>query len=148
MEKCGVCSGMKPFTIEQAEKNIPLISKLLSKAQRFRDKIAWVLETNDMVLEVSTEGGFHYFMTDQVRVNKEFHKMYYNFYRIIEKLNELGVIVKDIDEGIVDFPFELNEREVFLCWRAGEKKISHYHDFDCEDRKPIIDLDRFVQKNL
>jgi hypothetical protein len=136
------------FTIEQAEKMLPVVERLLKKAQRLRDKIAWILETNDVVLEISSDEGFHYFMTEQVRVNKQFHKLYFQFYKSIEELNALGVIVKDIDEGLVDFPFRLNGQEAFLCWQLGEDKIRYWHDLESgfEGRRLIVDMDELFQE--
>ncbi len=139
------------FTIEQAEKCLPLVERLVKKAQRLRDRIAWLLETHDVVLEVSNDDGFHYFVTEQVRVNKEFHKLYYQFYRVIESLNEMGIIVKDIDDGLIDFPFKFNGEDAFLCWQLGEDRIRYMHSFeDCfEERKPIVDVDElFSTKDL
>ncbi len=138
---------MMYFTIEQAEKCLPAIRRLLKKAQRLRDRIAWLLETHDVVLEISSDEGFHYFMTEQVRANKEFHRLYHQFYKVVEELNEMGVIVKDIDEGLVDFPFKVNGQDAFLCWRLGEDKIRYWHDAETgvEGRKPILDVDELLQ---
>lgn len=131
------------FTIEEAEEMLPFVSKLVKKAQKLRDKIVWLLETNNVVLEVTSEEGFHYFMTDQIKVNKEFHNLYHKFYSAVEELNEIGVIVKDIDEGLIDFPFVTNGKEAFLCWRLGEEKIRYWHDVESgfEGRQPIVDVD-------
>jgi len=134
---------MRFFTIEEAENAIPLVEKLLKKAQRLRDKIAWLLETNEVVLEVSSDEGFHYFVTEQVKANKQFHRLYYQFYKVIESLNEVGVIVKDIDDGLVDFPFKVNGNDAFLCWQLGEEKIRFWHDPEAgyENRQLIVDVD-------
>ena len=136
------------FTIEQAEKFLPKIQKFVERAQRLRDKISWLLETHDVVLEVSNEDGFHYFVTEQVRVNKEFHKLYYQFYKVIEDLNEIGVIVKDIDDGLIDFPFKANGEEAFLCWQLGEDRIRYWHSLEegFEGRRPIVDVDELIQR--
>ncbi len=136
------------FTIEEAEKCLPKVEKLVLKAQRLRDKIAWLLETHDVVLEVSSDDGFHYFMTEQVKANKEFHRMYHQFYKALEDLTGLGVVVKDIDEGLIDFPFKFNSQDAFLCWHLGESKIRHWHDLESgfEGRKPIVDIDEMIQE--
>jgi hypothetical protein len=134
---------MKYFTIEEADNTLPMVEKLLKKAQRLRDRIAWLLETNEVVLEVSSDEGFHYFVTEQVKANKQFHKYYYQFYRVIEALNEVGVIVKDIDDGLIDFPFKMNSTDAYLCWQLGEEKIRYWHDCESgyENRQPIVDVD-------
>lgn len=138
---------MKYYTIEEADVVLPVVEKFLKKAQRLRDKIAWLLETNEVVLEVSSDEGFHYFVTEQVKANKQFHKLYYQFYRVIEGLNEMGIIVKDIDDGLVDFPFKVNGDDAYLCWQLGEPKIRYWHDCESgyENRQPIVDVDELFQ---
>ncbi len=142
---------MKFFTIEEAEGCLPAVEKLVKKASRLRNKIVWLLDSNDALAEVNTESGFHFFVTEYVDVNKEFHRLYFQFYKAISALHELGVIVKDVEEGLVDFPFRLNGRDVFLCWQLGEDKIQFWHDCDCySEWRPIVDLDDFlkVEKDL
>lgn len=152
MEQNGLDDGkrMKYFTIEEAERSLPVVDKLLSKAQRLSDKIAWLLETNDVIFEVSSDEGFHYFVTEQVKVNKQFHRLYYQFYRTIEELDALGVVVKDIEEGLIDFPFKVRNDDAFLCWRQGEGKIKFWRSADDEmdDRRQIVDVDELYEKSL
>ena len=136
---------MKFFTIEEADNSLPVVEKLLKKAMRLRERIAWLLETNDIVLEVSSDEGFHYFVTEQIKANRQFHKLYYQFYGVIEELNALGVIVKDIDDGIVDFPFKVNGEDAFLCWQLGEEKIRYWSDGELEGRRLIVDVDELFQ---
>jgi hypothetical protein len=48
----------------------------------------------------------------------------------VERVNELGCVVKDLDIGLVDF-FSLQENEpVFLCWQFGEPGVTHWHPID------------------
>lgn len=57
----------------------------------------------------------------------------------IETLLEAGCLVKDIEEGLVDWPALLEGREVLLCWQAGEKAVTHWHEVDkgFDDRQRI-----------
>jgi hypothetical protein len=48
----------------------------------------------------------------------------------VEALNELGVQVKDLDEGLVDFPAWRGDEEVLLCWRLGEDEVAFWHGAD------------------
>jgi len=45
----------------------------------------------------------------------------------VEEINELGVLVKDLDVGLIDFPTLLRGEEVYLCWRLGEDGIQFWH---------------------
>ena len=76
--------------------------------------------------------------------NKEFHRLSYEFYTQLEFLETLGVIVRDIDIGLIDFLSVHENREICLCFRLGEKRITHWHE--CADgftgRRPIEELKR------
>ena len=138
---------MKRFPIDEAERCLPQVERLLKKCQRVQDKIAYLLETNDPVAEISNEGGFHFFMTEQVKVNKEFHRLYHQFYDGLLKLSELGALIRDIDDGIVDFPMR-SSKELYLCWQLGEDRIGFWRDCESsyEDRRPIVDVDAILSK--
>jgi len=59
---------------------------------------------------------------------------------IIQTLADEGIILKGIEEGLVDFPaLRANGEEVFLCWRRGEEDISFWHTLDSgfRGRSPI-----------
>jgi hypothetical protein len=61
----------------------------------------------------------------------------------MEEIEDLGAQVKDVENGLVDFPSLLDgQREVLLCWKLGEKSITHYHETDTgfSGRKPIEGL--------
>ncbi len=51
-------------------------------------------------------------------------------HKAVDELHAMGVLLKDIDEGIVDFPHIMDGREVFLCWKMGEDRIRYYHELD------------------
>lgn len=57
----------------------------------------------------------------------------------MRKIAELGALPKGVQPALVDFPHHLEGREVYLCWRLGDKKITHYHGMDegFADRKPL-----------
>ena len=48
----------------------------------------------------------------------------------VEELRELGVLVKDLDEGLVDFPALRGNEEVLLCWRLGEDEVAFWHSLE------------------
>jgi hypothetical protein len=50
--------------------------------------------------------------------------------RCVEELQEVGVLVKDLDEGLIDFPALRGDEEVLLCWRLGEDKVAFWHSVE------------------
>ncbi|MBI4061048.1 MAG: DUF2203 domain-containing protein [Elusimicrobia bacterium] len=52
---------------------------------------------------------------------------------------ELGALPKGVNPALVDFPARLDGREVYLCWKLGEKRVAYYHPVDggYSTRKPL-----------
>jgi len=48
----------------------------------------------------------------------------------VEAIQEMGVLVKDLDIGLCDFPFQMNGRVVYLCWKLGEPEIRFWHEVE------------------
>ena len=45
----------------------------------------------------------------------------------IQEIDSIGVQVKDLDKGLLDFPCQVGEQIVLLCWQLGEAKIDYWH---------------------
>ena len=50
--------------------------------------------------------------------------------RCVNAIHSRGAIVKDIDEGLVDFPAVREGSEILLCWRLGEDEVAHWHGLE------------------
>ena len=48
----------------------------------------------------------------------------------VERIHDLGALVKDLDTGLVDFPARHRGRDVLLCWRLGEDEVAHWHGLE------------------
>jgi hypothetical protein len=64
----------------------------------------------------------------------------------VEKLEEIGVVIKDLDVGLVDFPTLYRGEEVYLCWRMDENDIEHWHGVH-EGFAGRKEIDRFFVEN-
>lgn len=60
----------------------------------------------------------------------------------VNALNDVGCLIKDMDEGIVDWYASRGDRDVLLCWKLGEKEVAFWHDPDTgfAGRRPISEL--------
>jgi hypothetical protein len=60
----------------------------------------------------------------------------------LERVAEMGVLVKDVDQGLCDFPFRHKGKLVLLCWQHGETEVAWWHDLDSgfRGRQSINDL--------
>ncbi len=57
----------------------------------------------------------------------------------MERIEEIGCQVKDLETGLIDFPTLYRDREVYLCWKLGESSISFWHHIEdgFRGRQPI-----------
>lgn len=60
----------------------------------------------------------------------------------VDELAVAGCVLKNIEHGLVDWYALMDGREVFLCWKLGEKSVEHWHEIDAgfPGRKPISHL--------
>jgi hypothetical protein len=72
-------------------------------------------------------------------LDEQFQRESHAFTQAAEQLERLGVLVKDLDTGLVDFPALRHGEEVLLCWQVGEDEVAHWHGLDegFAGRKPL-----------
>ena len=60
----------------------------------------------------------------------------------VARIDALGLTLRDIEHGLVDFPALVSGRQVWLCWQRGETAIGFWHGFDTgfADRRPLAEL--------
>ena len=131
----------KYFTVESAQKQIPKIKKSLLRLQNLKKMIDAILSVRIDPNEI----GFEEFLETNTKLNKEYHKLSYEFYQELEKLEKIGCLLKDLEQGLVDFYCKFEGRDIFLCWRLGESKIKAWHEIDSGfiGRQPLVDLQEY-----
>ena len=57
----------------------------------------------------------------------------------LSEIQELGIVVRDVDRGLIDFPAIHDGREVYLCWQLDEQTVGFWHDLESGygGRRPI-----------
>jgi hypothetical protein len=72
-------------------------------------------------------------------LDEEFQRESHAVTQAGERLERLGVLVKDLDRGLVDFPALHEGEEVLLCWQVGEVEVAYWHTLDegYAGRKPL-----------
>lgn len=134
------------FNLDEAEELIPSISPLLRRARQLKQE----LDTYEFVVERNLSSDGEESLLDLIgnEPDAEFHDLRENFYRIIETIESRGGLVRNIDEGLIDFYSRFEGREIFLTWQVGDRRIRHWHDIDEDvwNRKEIVDL-RFASDN-
>jgi len=131
---------MKTFTVDEAQSLLPVLDSLLKRAiEGKREAEAVEAGLNDMARAIYLSGGMR---IDLAKVTAQRAEMDAHLQTVRESLAEIdsiGVQVKDIESGLLDFPCRLDDQVVLLCWKIGETSIEHWHSTETgfRDRKPI-----------
>ena len=116
------------FSHDQASRLLPEVERLLRLALHARS----VYEEADQGIaslqqRVQTMGGIVVDISKARQLQESREEGAKHLRESVEAITELGVQVKDLDIGLVDFPTMYRGEEVLLCWRLGEARIGHWH---------------------
>ena len=121
------------FTTNEANAALPDVIKKFEYALAKKNEISKLEQKLQM--SMSTTNSFEEYVTLKQKLNSAITK----FYESVESLENTGVMVKSIEQGLLDFPSKRFNEEVLLCWKYGETEIKFWHDKDSGfmGRKPI-----------
>jgi len=120
------------FTPSEANQALDLLRPVMEEILRIRtDLIARRPELWPSIQRSVGNGG-----------SAELSKIFVDFDRLdrlVHQIQDLGVHIKDINIGLMDFPAMHEGREVYLCWRFGEQRVEYWHDIEAgfAGRQPI-----------
>ena len=125
------------FTLAEAQSLLPRLRTLLEEIgeewQHMRDLNPEIQKARDnAALDGFTKSGVEY-------VESVSHLM-----SLIYQIKDMGVLLKDADKGLCDFPYLKHGRVVYLCWQLGEDSIQFWHDIETgfAGREPLDETDK------
>src|SRR5215467_102827 len=131
---------MKTFTLDQAHRLLPVLKSLLKRSMEGKQLIDDVeKELQDIRHRILLSGGLSVDVPALARRRAERDKALQDTKDAIAEITSIGVQVKDLEIGLLDFPCALENEVVLLCWRYGEEKIQYWHGLEegFKGRKPI-----------
>lgn len=121
------------FTIASANQILPEVTDKFKKVLKQKDEVVRI----EQELEASfvTANTFEDYVALKQKLNSAVTKLY----QTIEDLESTGVVIKSVDDGLLDFPSQRFNEEVWLCWKYGETEIKFWHEKESgfSGRKPI-----------
>ncbi len=131
---------MKTFTLDEAQALLPVLESLLKRAIDGKHAAEEVeTQLSDLSRRIYLSGGLRVNLPDVARQRAEMESHLDRVRESISEIDSIGVQVKDLESGLLDFPFRLDEDIVLLCWRMGESSIDHWHTVESgfQGRQPV-----------
>jgi hypothetical protein len=138
----------RTFTLAEAKTLLPVLEGLLRRAIEAKATIEKIDgEFEALSASISKSGGMAVELKKWAFRRAQREKTIQRIKDAIAEIAATGVQVKDLDVGLLDFPYVLDAKVVLLCWKMGEPDITHWHGTDegFAGRKPIDA--RFVERH-
>ena len=121
------------YTPQEANKALPQVKKLFAKITAAKDQVVAVQQEIQVIIDSGSPFGSFF------EKKQKLNSLVTQLYGLIEQLEALGVMIKSVDEGLLDFPSRRFDEEVWLCWKAGEDEVKFWHGKDegFMGRKPL-----------
>lgn len=110
------------FTVEDANALLPRVEPMLKRLREARDRL--------------TDAELHELLSDAAPTNgggtpgREVGEAFLEVRGLLAELHEFGIVIRDLDRGLIDFPAIIEGREAYLCWELGESEIGFWHDLE------------------
>ncbi len=132
----------RTFTLDEAQQLLPALESLLRRAIAEKQQIeAIAAEFQQLAGHVFASGGCELDIVALSRRKAERDQAVQHLKDAVAEISALGVQVKDLDLGLLDFPCVVDGETILLCWKLGEERIAHWHGLEegYKGRKPITD---------
>jgi hypothetical protein len=119
------------FTVTTANEILPMVIEKYKNLQKQKQEV--------QKLEAHLNSQNSHKLADYVAIKRQLNSAITKFYAAVENLENTGVVLKSLDEGLLDFPSKRFDEDVWLCWKEGEKEIRFWHEKDVGfmGRKPL-----------
>ena len=131
---------MKTFTLDEAQSLLPVLEALLRRALEAKAAAEKVeAEIGEITHRIHIAGGMRVDIVAVIRQRAELESHLQRVRETIAEIDAIGVQVKDLDTGLLDFPCRIDDEIVLLCWRMGETAIEHWHTVESgfKGRQPV-----------
>jgi hypothetical protein len=133
---------MKLFTLDEAQSLLPVLDSLLQRAMESKGAAEGVeSELSEIARRIYLAGGMRVDVAGIAARRVAMEEYVSRARESVAEIDEIGVQVKDLEAGLLDFPCRVEDDVVLLCWKRGEQAIEHWHTMESgfQGRQPIDD---------
>jgi hypothetical protein len=119
---------MKTFTLDEAQNLLPVAESLLNRAVEAKQAAEGLdQDLSALMRRIIAQGGMTIDVGDVRRRRTTLEALIQRAKDSLQELDAIGVQVKDLESGLLDFPCLLEGETVLLCWKRGEPRIAFWH---------------------
>lgn len=130
----------KYFTLDEAQSLLPVLEALLKRAIQAKKAVEEVQEEMQVLVRRIFLAGGMLLDVDYVRRKRAALDLHVQQAKdSLAEIEAIGVQVKDLDTGLLDFPCLIDGETVLLCWKMGEERIEYWHSLEAgfRGRQPV-----------
>ena len=130
----------RTFTLDEAQDLLPVLESLLRSSIESKKLVESVdKEFEALQQQIHLRGGMSLNVLHGASRKAQREKALQRLKDSMAEIDAIGVQVKDLDIGLLDFPCEVDGQVILLCWKLGEKSITHWHRVSegFAGRKPV-----------
>lgn len=116
------------FTVAEANRTLPLVRRIVSDI--VTDYRYWKDRLYRYELAAAGDRADDGESAEAALLRDELDRLAHAINAWVEELTPIGCALKGFEDGLVDFPSRLQDRDILLCWKLGEPEIMHWHELD------------------
>ncbi|MBI3929319.1 MAG: DUF2203 domain-containing protein [Armatimonadetes bacterium] len=113
----------KLFTVEEANRSLAMVRPLMEEIVGHKRRMTHLMDQVAPLPPNSSDQSRH----ELEQILHALESLAQELKSLMNEVEQLGAVVKDLDQGLVDFPAVLRGQPVYLCWRLGEERVEFYH---------------------
>jgi hypothetical protein len=110
------------YTVDEANALLPSVKPLLRRLRDAKDLLT-DSEAHEALSDASPENGGG-------EPGRQVGEAFLEVRKLLGTMEEAGIVVRDIDRGLIDFPAIRDGHEIYLCWELGEDSVGHWHEIE------------------
>jgi len=119
------------FTIEEAQGSVNWLEGIFNDLSQLLNRLDELNNNIQQMQNPVISNGAGDVVAEQIEfMKRELANTLARINQGIQSIHERGILAKSIQHGLVDFPYILEGREVYLCWHSGEQEIKSWHEVD------------------
>jgi hypothetical protein len=127
----------RTFTPAEANEALPAVREVAERMVGLRERMRELEGEQRELVQTIAGNGSGYAVSDSR--SEEFKAIVAQLEQCVAELDDLGVQLKDVDLGLLDFPSLRDGEDVLLCWHVGEERVEWWHGLEegYAGRKPV-----------